>query len=122
MGYNDILRKDPMELFCWLNQEFSVSVPAEIISAKDMDDAAKLLLKLTSYYSYLCSLLSYAKVLTRQVKRDCDKATYEDMIDRRDMIEAMQKNVMQQYSAISRAVTIHIENNRELRMNATGGI
>ena len=50
------------------------------------------------------------------------KSDYEDMIDRRDTIEGVTNAVKQQYAAVSRAVTIHIENNQELRMNTQGYI
>lgn len=116
MGYEDILKLPPIVLLEWLNGEFTVNIPTEIATAEDMEEASKYLLKLTSYYSYLCSLLSYAKIKVRESKRTETKAVYEDMIDRRDAIDMVAKSVLQQYNAISRAVTIHIENNREIRM------
>lgn len=113
---------EPKELLKWLIDEFSVEQPGEIISIQDMELAATLLLKLSSYYSYLCALLSYAKVATREAKRKGDRTYHEDMVDKKDIIQNMTDSVKQQYASISRAVTIHQENNMELRMNSGGYI
>lgn len=61
MEYNSILSMNPTHLLEWLLQNFTVNLPEEIISVEDMNNASKLLLKLTSYYSYMNSLLSAAK-------------------------------------------------------------
>lgn len=122
MTYADVLRKAPADLLSWTDKEFSVEIPEEIHTPDEMKYAAKLLLKLSSYYSYLCSLLSYAKLETRYAKRNASKQDYEDMVDKKEIIQNAQERVKQAYTAISRAVTIKIENNRELQMNSTGGI
>ena len=62
------------------------------------------------------------QIATREAKRGGDKDLYEDMVDRKEAVERMTESVKQQYSAVSRAVTIHIENNKELHMNMDGGI
>lgn len=122
MDYQKVLEKGTIELIEWLNNEFSVDMPDEIMTPDDMDEAAKLLMQLSGYYSYLCSLFSYAKIYTRALKRGDDKEKYEDMVDRRDAIEKMLDAVKQQYAGVSRAVAIRIENNQELRMNSGGYI
>lgn len=122
VNYNTILNLDALELSNWLDSEFGVQTPTEIISVEDMNEASKLLLKLSSYYSYLCSLLARAEIATRNAKRNSSKNEYEDMVDRKKAISLAVDRVKQQYSAISRAVTIHIENNQELRFGSSGKI
>lgn len=122
MDHNAILNMDPVEMVSWLSNEFLVAVPEEIVTVDDMTRAAKLLLRLSSSYSYLCVLHTHAKITTRELKRGGNRAAYEDMIDRRDAIGCITEAVKQQYAAISRSVTIKIENNKELQMNASGSI
>lgn len=116
MSYEQILSLPADKLLNWLTSNFLIEVPEEIVTVEDMKDASKLLLQCTSYYSYLCALSSYAKLATRNAKRSGDKTRYEDMIDKKEIVNHITDCVKQQYSAISRAVTIHIDNNQELRM------
>ena len=116
IDYQKILAKDPIELADWILREFYEDLPKEVITTQDMENASKMLLRLSSAYSYLSALLSYAKILARQAKRSGEKETYEDMVDRKEIIQNALDGVKQQYSALSRAVTIKIENNSELRM------
>lgn len=122
MNYAQVLNMEPMELISWLNETFPVAMPQKIITVLDMENASDLLLRLSSYYSYLCNLLSYSRVMVRNAKRNKEKEEYEDLIDKREIIQNKTDAIKQQYAAISRAVTIQIENNAELRMNANGFI
>lgn len=122
MTHEQVLSMQPAALAEWLAAEFLETLPEEITSVEDMEDAAKLLLKLSSSYSYLCALSSKAKIVSRDMKRSGDKEAYEDMVDRREAIGAITDAVKQQYSAVSRSVTIKIENDRELQMNSNGYI
>lgn len=120
MNYNNLLSMDPNDLLDWLLQNFTVELPTEIISIEDMNNASKLLLQLTSFFSYMNSLSSAAKIAKREAKRNATTEEYQNMVDRADIIQNMVDVIKQQYAAISRAVTIHIDNNTELRMNASG--
>lgn len=122
MDYLSVLNMDPYEMIHWITEEFSIDIPPEITTIEDMDEAARLLLKISGMYSYLCTLLSYAKIETRNKKRSGDKIAYEDMVDRKEIIQNMVDVVKQQYAAVSRSVTIRMENNRELQMVAGGYI
>ena len=126
MEYSNILRLQPEELFTWLDREFNVSIPKEIQTVADMENASKILLMLAGYQSYLSSLLAYAEIITRQAKRTLPKAEYEDSVDKKKVIQAKIDSIKQMYTAVSRAVTIKIENNAELHMNGpkcgNGGI
>lgn len=122
MDYNSILKLEATELLEWLMDNFFIQIPSEIITVEDMQEAGKLLMQLSNNYSYLCALSSYAKIATRDAKRSGNKREHEDMVDKKEVIQNMTDCIKQQYAAISRAVTIHIENNVELRMNSTGAI
>lgn len=114
--FQDVLRKDPYELIEWLSENFSISLPSKLETIDDMDNAANLLLTLTGYHSYLCELLSYSKIAVREAKRNLSKAEWEDYVDKQNVIDRKLDIVKQQYTAISRAVTIRTENNKELFM------
>ncbi len=112
--YEELLSMEPITLLEQLNEEFKMDMPMEVMSQEDMDSCARLLLRASASYSYLVTLLSYAKIKTREAKRSGDKAAYEDMVDRKEVVQNMTDMVKQAYAGLSRAVTIRIESNREL--------
>lgn len=115
--FDILLSMPPKKFLSWLDKNFYIKLPTYAVNdAEDMTNAAQLMTILTNRYSYLCSFLSYAKIATREAKRNGGKAAYEDMVDKRDSIETMVSAVKQEYAAVSRAVTIHVENNAELKM------
>ena len=115
-NFNDVLNKSPIALSEWPLQEFSVQIPQVVVTPDDMKLASETLLKLASIYSYVMALSSYAKLKTREAKRYLSKEEHEDMVDRKEVLENFTKAVQQSYAAVSRAVTIYIENNNELKM------
>lgn len=117
-----ILKMEPKALLDKLVEDYSYGLPSEIVGPDDMAEASRLLIRLSGDYSYLMSLLSYAKLDAREAKRTRSKEEYEDAVDRKEIIANVTEAIKQKYAAISRAVTIHIENNRELHMNTEGSI
>ncbi len=115
-NFDNILQKSPLSLLNWLYEEFNVEVPQIVVSQDDMKAASEALLKLSSYYSYLMGLLSYSKIKVREAKRTKSKEEHEDMVDRKDVLENFKEAIKHSYAAVSRAVTIYIENNAELKM------
>lgn len=122
--YRTVLDKSPQELLDWITKEFieSVEMPVQIIDSDGMNNASEQLLKLSSYYSYLATLLSEAKLNTRLTKRSSDKKAYEDAVDKKEIVQNAADAVKMMYAGVSRAVTIRTENLQELRMNASGRI
>lgn len=122
--YRTVLNKSPQELLDWITKEFieSVEMPVQIIDSDGMNNASEQLLKLSSYYSYLATLLSEAKLNTRLTKRSSDKKAYEDAVDKKEIVQNAADAVKMMYAGVSRAVTIRMENLQELRMNASGRI
>ncbi len=116
MDFPTITSMEPIDLLKWLMDEFSAEIPEIIVTPEDLNQAEKTLLKLSSFHSYLMSLLSYTKIRTRQAKRNDSKEMYEDMVDRKDIIQNITDGIKHNYAAVSRAVTIYIQNNEELKM------
>jgi len=115
-NFDKTLDKEPIELLNWLLGNFNTEIPGVIVSMNDMTKAGETLLKLSGYYSYLMALLSYCKIKTRDAKRNKSKEEYENMVDKKEVLQNFTDAVKQNYSAVSRAVTIYIENNNELKM------
>lgn len=117
--YNDLYSISVENLIKWLDSRFYVSIPKGLESIDDMKTAGRLLGQLSNDYSYLAVLLSYAKAFVRAEKRKGKdfKASYEDMIDKRDIIDEMTSVVKMQYQAISRMITVKQEIQEELNMN-----
>lgn len=120
LSYEDVLNMNPMELVDWLLTEFGEELPEKIETVDEMEMAGRLMLRLSGNYSYLTALSAYARIAVREAKRNKSKKEYEDMVDRKEIINSITDAVKQQYAAISRSVTIHTENNKELQMN--GGV
>lgn len=114
--FKDVLNLSPEELIDWLFRNIPNEIPEEISDRADMQKASKSLLKLSGYYSYMTTLQSYAKIMTREAKRNLPKEKHEDMIDKKEIINNYTEAIKQSYQAVSRAVTIYIENNNEIRM------
>ncbi len=111
-----LCNKTSTELFEYLSEHFGITVPNEIITVDDMKEASSKLLFLTNEYSYIMELLSLAKIRCREAKRSGSKESYEDMVDKKEILTNLADSLKLQYSAISRAITIKIEMNAELRM------
>ena len=116
MDYKRLKDMKSFEFLCWLEETFPTRIPERVNTKEDMDAAAGELLRLSSEYAYISSLASWFKVATRDAKRNEPKADYEDMVDKKEAVENKQKAIEQSYKGISRAVSIRIENNAELRM------
>lgn len=122
VDYDSLMTEDPKKLHEYLFTTFRVTVPQTIISVDDMNKASQLLLKLASDFSYLVALSAYAKLCVRDAKRNKSTREWEDMVDRKEIIDKTTEMVKQDYTAVSRAVTIKQENNKELYMNSKGYI
>lgn len=118
VNYTDLYNISVENLMKWLDKKFYINVPAGLETITDMQQAGKLLGKLSNDYAYLAMLLSYAKTFVRAEKRKGKdfKATYEDMIDKRDIIDEMTSVVKMQYQAISRMITVKQQIQEELNM------
>ena len=120
--YIEILEMDSFTFLKWLRENFPIFVPSKIETIEDMQEASQWMLKLSAEYSYITELSAFSKMYCRKVKRGVDKedsdsvSFHEDMIDKRDAIESRMKAIHQAYQGISRAITVRMENNAELKM------
>ncbi len=114
-SYLEILEMDPLPFLTYLEQ-FKTDVSCEIADADSMQEAGNKLGIVANHYSFLTSLYSYAGVRKRQLSRDGQALDYQDMIDKEEALERTMKAVDMQYRALSKAITVHIENNKELYM------
>lgn len=112
-SYLDILAMDPLVFLNYLEQ-FKIDVGCDVDSAESMSAAGKKLGAIANAYSLLTSLYSYAGVMKRQLSRDGKTSDYQDMVDKEEAVERTMKAVDMQYKALSKAITVHIENNKEM--------
>jgi hypothetical protein len=118
MNVTDLWTKSNSEIMESLSRTVLEDIPKGIKSADDLERMEYLLGKLANDYVYLITLLNHARNYVRQLKRKGKEyqAEYEDMIDKRDSLEAIASAVKLQYSAVSRMLTVKIEKNEELSM------
>lgn len=117
MGCDDILKMGSEEFFSWAMAHFRLESIPVIETSDDMKNAAKLISVATGNYSYLTALLAYLKIKVRQEKRNKNKEVYEDLIDKREVIQEIVDATKMQYNAISRMITIKLDVDKELKMN-----
>lgn len=108
MTFEELLRLDPKELTKWLDYEFPclITAPSDLTYDFLRENGKKLMI-LSSRYSYLLSLSSYAKIAARSLHRKGSKAEYEDMVDRKESILNKLEAVKMEYNSLSRSMTAY---------------
>lgn len=106
MDFESIMSKDTTELLKWLIANFTVEMPSKADEVQGT--APQMLLKLTAYHSYLTTLLSFARIKVRHAKRNLPKPEYEDMVDKKEIIQNFIDRVKQEYTCISREMSLVI--------------
>ena len=110
------LQMNPRDLASVLAATFIYDVPESIDTADDMSEIGKMLSNTSNQYSFLNSLLSLSKIHCREAKRLGVKSTYEDAVDKREIINNTVESVKVRYKTLSRMITIKQEINNELKM------
>ena len=117
-SFKEIYEMEPFEMTEKLTDSFSYDLPEFLDTPEDLRNAGRLLGELCAAYSYLIQLASYGKLLVRDLKRTkTDKATIDNAIDRRDVINNMAEIIKLQYNTVSRMVSIKQQINYELKMS-----
>lgn len=106
--YPELLNLDSFVLTATLEQ-LKIDVFTKIMSQEEAETASDEMGKLANHYSLVSSLLSYAKAFKRSLKRDKNMEEYEDMIDKEAIIENTLKALDIQYKAVSKSITLYIE-------------
>lgn len=114
-SYKEILDMDPMALAAVMEQ-LKIPVTEDITTPEDAKRASELLQIIANNYSYCSSLLSFAKIMKRKMDRTGKKREYEDMIDKEAVVENTLKAIDVQYKSLSKCITLHMENSRDLRI------
>ena len=114
-SYKEILDMDPMSLAATLEQ-MKIQVEMDIQTPDQASAAGELLQRIANNFSYVSSLLSFAKIMKRKLDREGKKQEYEDMIDKEAVVENTLKAIDVQYRSLSKCITLHMENSRDLRI------
>ena len=112
-SYEDVLKMDSL-VFAAHIDGFLSNIDISILTTEDAQVATTELGELSNRYAYLSSLSNHAKLYKRRLRRAGNVSDYEDMIDKEAMIADAMSSVDRQYRALSKAITVHIENNKEL--------
>ena len=114
---NDLLSFSPMDLAQILNDTFIFDIPEQVETEQELNEVGKMLARTSNEYSFLISLLSFAKINVRKYKRAKAKTTYEDAVDKRDIISYTVDAVKLRHKTLSRLITVKQERNNELNMS-----
>ena len=116
MSFEELISMDTEIFFEWITYNFNTDVIDAVETEDDMRQASKMISRAIGNYSYLSSLLAYLKIKVRQEKRNKNKEIYEDLIDKREVVQEMVDATKMLYNGISRMVTIKIEIDKEMGM------
>lgn len=113
---NTILTMDPMKLVGWLYETYFEPLPLPQ-SSVEFAQYNSLLGKLGNSYAFLSCTYAAASVMVRNAKRNkLSKDQIDEMVSRRDVIEAFMDALKMQYNAFSRMVSVQQNANEEMRM------
>lgn len=117
LNINDLLSFSPMDLAQILNDTFIFDIPCQIETEQELNEVGKMLAITSNQYSFLTSMLSIVKVNVRKYKRAKAKTSYEDAVDKRDIISYTVDAVKLRHKTLSRLITVKQERNNELNMS-----
>lgn len=127
----DLLKMEPLKLHKYLIENFSIEIPVELDSIEAVNQAANLISKATSFYSFLESMRVEANILKALFKDSAmliedpeAKKAYQreqhDMLKREQIFESMVKITERNYQGISRMITIKQQVTKEIEMYKKG--
>lgn len=114
MTYEQILMLSPVKFSDYLVKKIVFDDIKDNTSIAGLTLMGKRLIEISSRYTELSSLLSYARVMKRNIERTSTKEATQDMIDKTNNIEAALKALDIQYKAINRNICLKAESNKEL--------
>lgn len=119
LNYEDVLVMKPSELSKWVINQFvaPLEIPEKLETIEHLKDAAETLAKINNGRNYIDSLLIYISPKVREFKRNASKEEYQDMIDRRNILQEVTNLLNKNYEALSRLVTIKKMIDQEMYMN-----
>lgn len=118
MTFKEIENSTTNELFEFLIENFSNSLPSEVNSVEEANEISRILSKTANNYMYLSEVYAFLKFSIRNEKRkeNKNKAKIDDLIDKKEIIDRFISALKLQYQAASRMITIRESNIKELDM------
>lgn len=107
---------EPEKLTEMLVRRFIAPIPTSIESVEDLKEVGVLMGKLMNDYSYIQSTLCFLKIWAREAKANENHDESVKMMMRRDTVETIAEVLKNQYTCLSRQITIKAEVNREINM------
>ena len=105
--YDNVLTLEPEDLVHWLNDNFAEDIPTSVSTVDDLKKAGELLGKLANISYYLSTLALYAKLKTREAKKDKgNKEEIDKAVDRKEIINSYVDMAKFRYTALSRMITV----------------
>ena len=118
LTFENIKRMTNEELVDCLVKQYYRPIPISISTAEDMKSAGQMLAEITNEYSYLMTVLALLKAKVRTLGKDKSmKEEKDDMIGKRDTVEAFVKILSQSYTGLSREISTRQEALKEIQMS-----
>lgn len=118
LTFENIKKMTNEELVDCLVKQYYRPIPISISTAEDMKSAGQMLAKITNEYSYLMTVLALLKAKVRTLGKDKSmKEEKDDMIGKRDTVEAFVKILSQSYTGLSREISTRQEALKEIQMS-----
>ena len=116
--YEKMLEMSASELTDILAEYIYTPIPVAITSPDDMLKAGEILAEITNKYSYFMAVLMRMKIRVRELRKDgSKKQEYDEMMGRRDSVEACTQILKQYYAGLSRMVSTRQEALKEINMS-----
>lgn len=114
---NNLYNRPNEEIAAYLGREIGkIKIPPSVEGPADMQYCAELLSVCATWYSFLMNMKLQANMEKRRMKRQkMDKDMIEDALIREEIFETYCRIVDNNYTAISRLVSIHSQSISEMR-------
>lgn len=116
MTIKSILTLDPLDLADYLIENYFIPIPTTITSSEDLCLAGDALKQIGVTLQFFHELSAYAKRYVRIAKRELPKDTYEDMIDRKEIISEITNALTELKNGLSRNVTTYTNSIQEMHL------
>ena len=118
LTFENIKKMTNEELVDCLVKQYYRPIPISISTAEEMKGAGQMLAEITNEYSYLMTVLALLKAKVRTLGKDKSmKEEKDDMIGKRDTVEAFVKILSQSYTGLSREISTRQEALKEIQMS-----
>lgn len=111
-----IEKMSPRDLITYLEENFYFEIPEHCETVEELQEVNNLAPKISNSYAYLQVLSGALKIMGREYKRKGQKFNYEDVIDKKTLVDNYVALLNQQYKALSRMVTVKQMINDEMKM------